>query len=212
MPKALRIAIEGNIGIGKSTLLPRLQEALGPGWNSLSERADEDPEFNRLLEAFYKDPNKQVDLQSFITQRRLREFRKLASDPQHYLFERSFFGELIFTHANLQSHALPEGPLAGFYFNILAALKECRYDALIYLKAPPETCFERIRRRARGAENTISYDYVDYVHKCYEAHLTEAANLFGTPVLTFNWADFGSVESIAHEMDELLNFNRKAAA
>lgn len=211
MPKALRIAIEGNIGIGKSTLLPRLQDALPGDWNTLSERADEDPEFARLLKERLQDPTKHPQFQSWITQRRMRELEALKDDPQHYLFERSFFGEIIFSHANLFGRNAPDENFVNFYHNILTALKCYPYDALIYLKAPPETCYERIRQRARDAETKLAFDYVDYVHKCYETHLLETARLFNTPVLVFNWADFGSIDAIARDMGELLNL-RKAAA
>ncbi|MBI3441264.1 MAG: deoxynucleoside kinase [Proteobacteria bacterium] len=67
MGSRLRIAVEGNIGVGKSTLLPRLQEALPGDWEILSERVDEDPEFKKRLEDFYNDPNKQAQLQAWIS-------------------------------------------------------------------------------------------------------------------------------------------------
>jgi deoxyadenosine/deoxycytidine kinase len=177
MTTGLRIAIEGNIGVGKSTLLPRLKEVLPGDWDVLSERVDEDPEFKALLADFYQDPNKQAQLQSWITHRRLREFQALNGNPQHFLFERSFLGEIVFCHANFLRHEKPEGTFVSFYYNIMNALKQCRYDAVIYLKATPESCYERIRYRSRAAENTIGYDYVRYLHACYEAHLPNAPEI-----------------------------------
>ena len=49
MSGSFRVAIEGNIGVGKSTLLPALADALPGAWNVLDERVDEDPEFKALL-------------------------------------------------------------------------------------------------------------------------------------------------------------------
>jgi deoxyadenosine/deoxycytidine kinase len=212
LKQGLRIAVEGNIGVGKSTLLPRLQEILSASkkfpqpWTVLSERVDEDPEFKRLLEAFYKDPNKQVELQSWITQRRLDEYRALKGDPGNYLFERSFLGEVVFCHANLVRHEKPDGEYIRFFYDVAAALKECTYDAVIYLKASPETCFSRIRFRSREAESGIPFDYVQYLNSCYETHLPETARVHNIPVVTVDWNQFGSAERVAEQLESALDF------
>lgn len=208
MTRPLRIAVEGNIGVGKSTLLPKLCEALaanGENWEILSERVDEDPEFRALLDAFYKDPNKQAQLQSWITHRRLKEFQALEGAPQHYLFERSFLGEIVFCHANLLRHEKPDGQFISFYYNVIESLKKCRYDAVVYLKASPKACFDRIKYRAREAETTMPYDYVEYLHKCYEVHLPEAARTFNIPVLTLDWESFGAVDTVVDQIRSLLH-------
>jgi deoxyadenosine/deoxycytidine kinase len=204
MVPGLRIAVEGNIGVGKSSLLPRLKEQLGGTWEVMDERADEDPEFKALLAAFNKDPNKQAQFQSWITQRRLQEFKSLAQNPTHYLFERSFLGELVFCHANFMRHEKPDGHFMGYYYNILSALKQCRYDAVVYLKASPEKCFDRIRYRARKEENTIGFEYVRHLHACYETHLLESARVLDIPVLTVDWENFGSTETVCEQISALL--------
>jgi deoxyadenosine/deoxycytidine kinase len=206
LKQGLRIAVEGNIGVGKSTLLPRLQQSLPGDWKVLSERVDEDPEFKRLLEAFYQDPNKQVQLQSWLTQRRLKEYQALEGDPANYLFERSFLGELVFCHANLIRHEQPDGPFIRFFYDVVEALKKCRYDAVIYLKASPDTCFSRIRFRSRQAESNIPFEYVQYLNACYEAHLPEAARVHGIPLVTIDWDQFGSAEGIAERLSTTLDY------
>jgi deoxyadenosine/deoxycytidine kinase len=210
--QGLRIAVEGNIGVGKSTLLPRLQQILSATnkyehpWTVLSERVDEDPEFKRLLEAFYQDSNKQVQLQSWITQRRLEEYRALRGNPGNYLFERSFLGEVVFCHANLLRHEKPEGDYIRFFYDVTAALRECQYDAVIYLKASPETCFSRIRFRSRAAESNIPHEYIQYLYNCYETHLPEAARVHNIPVVTIDWNQFGSAEQVAEQLETALDF------
>lgn len=214
MTKPLRIAVEGNIGVGKSTLLPKLRDALaenGDDWEVLSERADEDPEFRNLLAEFYKDPNKQAQFQSWITRRRFREFQELAPNPTHFLFERSFLGEVVFGHANLLRHERPDAQYINFFFNSVDALKKCRYDAVVYLQAKPQTCFDRIRYRDRGAESGISYEYVQYLHQCYETHLPETARIFNIPLLTLDWESFGSVTNVADQIATILDDSRQQA-
>jgi len=211
MIHGLRIAIEGNIGVGKSSLLPRLKEQLCGEWEVMDERADEDPEFKELLSSFNKDPNKQAQFQSWITQRRLREFQSLAQNPVHYLFERSFLGELVFCHANFMRHEKPNGQFMGYYYNIVAALKQCRYDAVVYLKASPEKCFERIRYRSRKEENTINFEYVRHLHACYETHLTESARVLNIPVLTVDWENFGSADIVCEQILAIVDLAKPGA-
>jgi deoxyadenosine/deoxycytidine kinase len=210
MQTGFRVAVEGNIGVGKSTLLPRLRDALpADAWEVLPERVDEDPEFKKLLTEFYKDPNKQPQLQAWITHRRLTEFKSLNNNPRHILFERSFLGEIVFCHANLIRHEKPDGTHINFFFNSVNALKQCRYDAVIYLKASPERCFERMRYRARDAETDVEFDYLRYIHACYEAHLPETARAYGIPLLTIDWDSFGSIEDISDKLTGILDLTQQ---
>lgn len=211
MHTGLRIAVEGNIGVGKSTLLPKLRDALNGDWEVLDERVDQDPEFKKLLADFYEDPNKQAQLQAWITHRRLQEFRALSSNPKNYLFERSFLGEIVFCHANFVRHEKPEGSFMNYYYNVVDALKQCPYDALIYLKASPENCYERIRYRSREQEVSVKFDYVRYLHACYETHLMETARVFNVPLVTVDWDNFGAIETIKEQLEATLDFSRPKA-
>ena len=203
MNKPLRLAIEGNIGVGKSTLLRTLPDALTGDWLPLPERADEDPEFRRLLDAFYNDPNKRVDLQAWITNSRIEECKTLL-DEKHYIFERSFIGDMIFCHANFIRHEMPGGKLLGFYYDIIQAAKDYPLDALIYLKAGPQKCYERIEERSRSSEDGIPMDYVTYLHNCYETHLPEIARMLGIPVIEVDWEVFQTTEFVAEKVEKFL--------
>ncbi len=206
MQQAWNVAVEGNIGVGKSTVLPSLAAALGDDWQVLSERVDEDPEFQKRLKDFYEDPNKQVQLQSWITQRRKHDFNQMDG-TENYVLERSFLGELVFCHANLLSHECPKGSFITYYFDIIEAAKQCKYDAVVYLKASPKACYERIIGRSRGAEDAIKFEYIDYLHRCYEAHLPEVARSLEIPLVTVDWENFGDSADIAAELQQYLKQN-----
>ncbi|MBL1417616.1 MAG: deoxynucleoside kinase, partial [Moritella sp.] len=68
------VAIEGNIGVGKSTLLPLLAKELtehdNADWQLILEDVDSDPEFQRLLQAFTVDPARRIEFQRYITNKR----------------------------------------------------------------------------------------------------------------------------------------------
>ncbi|MBI3441265.1 MAG: deoxynucleoside kinase [Proteobacteria bacterium] len=106
----------------------------------------------------------------------------------------------MFCHANFIRHEKPDGSFMNYYYNIVDALKQCRYDALVYLKASPEKCFDRIRYRSRDVENTIKFDYVRYLHSCYETHLIESSRAFNVPLVTIDWENFGSAEAAAGQV------------
>src|SRR5690606_38805372 len=118
-------------------------------------------------------------------------------------------GELVFCHANLMRHEKPDGRFISFFYDVTEALKECKYDAVIYLKAPPETCFKRIKYRARDAETGIGFEYISYLNDCYDVHLVEAARAFGIPLVTVDWANFGNPEEVAEQLLTALDYHAR---
>lgn len=197
------VAVEGNIGVGKSTLMPRLVEEMPGDWVYLTERVDEDPEFQRLLKAFYEDPNKRIDLQHWITQRRIGEYQSL--DPEkNYLMERSFLGDLVFCHANMMSHERPNGQYIRYYYDIVEALRNCTYDAVIYLQASPERCYQSAVERSRDAESSMALEYLQFLHGCYETFLPQAALEGSSQLLKIDWNDYGCAKQVSRQLTSAL--------
>lgn len=196
MSKPLRIALEGNIGVGKSTLLENLPKHLRGGtWEALPEPVD-NPEFERLLQAFYVDQNKRIDLHMWIVKERMRETIALSKDI-NYISERSFIGDMVFAYANLLKHERPDGRYMGLIYESLEYGFHFPLDAVIYLDATPDACMKRIRSRGRDAENNIAENYIQYLHNCYQTHLPEIARHFKIPVIRIDWNEFHSIEYVA---------------
>lgn len=153
------IAIEGNIGAGKSTLanlLAERQKAL-----YLPEQFDENP----FLRDFYLDPARygfSVEL-SFLEER-FRNVKQALSAGKpviaDYLWEKS----LVFARVNLKG---AEMQLFERIYAVLAASIPVP-DLVIYLHRSHETLHRQIGKRGRDFEKNISSDYLQKVGSGYQ--------------------------------------------
>lgn len=145
------IAIEGNIGAGKSTLAKILAERCNALY--LPEQFEENP----FLGRFYEDPVRygfSVEL-SFLEERfrnvkqALKSGRPVVAD---YLWEKS----LVFGRVNLKG---PELQLFERIYSVLAGSIPVP-DLVIYLHRSYETLHRQISKRGREFEKNISESYL----------------------------------------------------
>jgi deoxyadenosine/deoxycytidine kinase len=196
------IAVEGPIGVGKSTLA----EILG---QELSARVvlDERPQENPFLGAFYKDPQRHaMSVQLFFL---LQRYAQQGELQQGDLFSRGgvvtdyiFEKDRLFAGLNLTDDELV------LYDRIYQMLKPrtVRPDLVVYLQARTEVLLERIRRRARPAEKPIRPDYVQKVAQAY-AEFFFSFN--AGPLLIVNASDIDFVGNDEHRR-ELISVIRNA--
>lgn len=161
LPEKIRyIAVEGVIGVGKTSLLHKLERrftARGQELMLLEEKFAENP----FLEKFYEKPEEYAfQTQLFFLISRQREI--LANLLQNDLFrpvvmsDYTFDKDRIFALQNLSDDEF------SMYETVASALKRDlpRPDFIIYLQAGMETLLSRIRRRNRAMERRISVDYL----------------------------------------------------
>ena len=196
------IAVEGPIGVGKSSLA----EILG---QELSSRVilDERPQENPFLGAFYRDRRRHaMSVQLFFLLQRYAQQGELA---QGDLFSRGgvvtdyiFAKDRLFATLNLSQDELV------LYDRIYQMLKvrTVTPDLIVYLQARTDVLIERIRRRARPEEKPISSDYVRDVAQAY-------ADFFFSyndgPLLIVNASDIDFVGNADHRR-ELIDVIQKA--
>ena len=195
------IAIEGNIGVGKSTLLPKLIDELNQHsnekWRLIIEDVDTDPEFQRLLKAFTVDPTKRIEFQRYITNKRADICHNL--DPNYnYVIERSLFSDLVFCQANLAEACRPDGKDLDYYYDIQDKLTDYpQVSAVIYLKSDPVISYQRMLERARDAEAGTSQEYLQLVSDCHDTFLPHICRRYNTQLIIEEWTHFGCHKKLA---------------
>ena len=158
------VAIEGNIGAGKTTLSTMLAEYFNARL-VLAQFAD-----NPFLPEFYKQPEKvafPLEL-SFLADR----YAQLKSDLVNLnLFSNITIADyFIFKSKIFASNNLKEDELFLYHrlFDIIAASLP-KPDLLIYLRSSIPNLVSQIHKRGRDYENSISIDYLSRLNERYEA-------------------------------------------
>ena len=179
------IAVEGPIGVGKSTLAARLAQHLG------AEPMLERPAENPFLQRFYADmPGYAFQTQLFFLLQRWEQMQVLAQ-PSVFgaavVSDFVFAKDAIFARLNLsdEEHRLYQQMVAHL------ALRVREPDLLIWLQAPTPTLFQRIRRRAISMEQGIAPDYLERLADAYAAHFQayDGAPVFAVATEHFNPAE-----------------------
>jgi len=159
------IAVAGNIGVGKSTLVKLLSENLG--WTPFFEPVTENP----YLADFYEDMQEWgFHSQIYFLMRRLRIHRKLMDMKGSVIQDRSVYEDAeIFAHNLFLQKAINQRDYAT-YQELYQVLVEFLPppDLVIYLRASVSTLVNRISKRNRDYERTISPDYLADLNRLYE--------------------------------------------
>ncbi|MFH1755185.1 MAG: deoxynucleoside kinase [Candidatus Latescibacterota bacterium] len=171
------IAIEGNIGVGKTSLVRLIGQHLGA--KIIEEKVDDNP----FLERFYED----MGAYAFQTQLvfLLNRYKQQLSLAQKDLFEDLtvidyiFARDRIFAHINLNDDEL-------ILYNRIASELEAKVvkpDLVVYLQASHDVLFERIHNRGRRVEKSISREYLEVLNEAFNHFFFNYAE---TPLLVVN--------------------------
>ena len=174
MIKKKYIAIEGAIGVGKTTLAKKISDTVK------CETLFEDYVTNPFLKDFY-DHNQ---LNSFSTQlyfllRRIEQSIQVK-DTKNLLISDFYFGkDELFARLNLTQveYAMYQELREKLDFNPPVP------DLIIYLQAPTDILLERIKNRGLDLERNIKRKYIDSVNEIYMKHFHEYN---ASPVLIIN--------------------------
>ena len=179
------IAVEGPIGVGKTTLATRLSQALR--YPLLLEPTTENP----FLDRFYREGRRHaLPTQLFFLLHRARQVAALDDDLVGSLVVADFLIEKdrLFAELNLDPDEL------AIYEQIWRSLdiRPPAPDLVIYLQAPPPVLVERIRRRGVGFEQHIGDEYLTSLCAAYTRFFHDYSD---APLLIVNAAEI----DFAHE-------------
>jgi deoxyguanosine kinase len=155
------IAVEGVIGVGKTTLVHRLARALSA--RVVLEEFEENP----FLKEFYRDRRAYaLSTQLFFLMSRYRQQEVLAQGDlfqQHTVSDYFFDKDRIFALLTLEAHEL------GVYDRLFEVLRPQvpTPDLVIYLKADHEVVMDRIARRGREYEQNMDPLYIRQLSQAY---------------------------------------------
>ncbi len=186
-PKIPRyLAIEGPIGVGKSSLAKILAQKYG------SRLVKEEVEANPFLERFYENPRKYAfQTQLFFLLSRYRQQRELA---QGDLFETGVVCDYILAKDKIFALINLEDDEVSLYESIYKLLVSTlpKPDLVIYLQARPEVLLSRVRKRGIAYERNISLDYLRTLSDAYNEYFFHYNE---TPLLVVGTSEIDFVES-----------------
>jgi deoxyguanosine kinase len=161
------IAIEGVIGVGKTTLARLLQPAFNA--DLFLEAFEENP----FLSDFYADRARYAfQTQIFFLLSRYHQQREITIRLQaakDLIADYTFEKDSLFARLNLSGDEL------ATYDQVHQALAERIQspDLVVFLRANTEVAMQRIAMRDRSYERNMDYDYIDQLNQAYEDHFSK---------------------------------------
>ena len=187
------IAVEGVIGVGKTTLARMLQAEMGA--QLVLEVFEENP----FLSDFYTDRARYAfQTQIFFLLSRYHQQRQLADIPRPLISDYMFDKDRLFAEVNLSGDELRT------YYSVQEALAEniCLPDLVVYLKASTDTLMNRITMRDRPYERNMDPAYIDSLRVTYDRFF---GSYSAAPVLTL---DTNDIDFVRNADDREMIFSR----
>jgi deoxyguanosine kinase len=185
------IAIEGVIGVGKTTLARLLQAAFDA--EILLEVFEENP----FLSDFYADRERYAfQTQIFFLLSRYHQQRRTVNEMiasgKNLFADYTFAKDSLFAQINLRGDEL------DMYYKVHEALAEKiqKPDLLVYLQASTETLMQRIAFRDRPYERQMERSYIDELNRAYDSFFAKPFD--STPVLTISTDHLNIIRNSDH--------------
>lgn len=195
-------AIEGVIGVGKTTLARLLQPRLDT--NLLLEVFEENP----FLSRFYTDRARYAfQTQIFFLLSRYyqqnRNVPALLAENKHLISDYTFEKDALFASINLHGDDLE------MYYRVHEALAEKMIPPalIVYLRASTDTLMQRITLRDRPYERNMERAYIDQLNQAYDQFFLNDSRK--TPVLVIDSNKLDFVHNV-QDLDWIENRIRQA--
>ena len=199
MKNSYHIAVEGSIGVGKTSLSKILSDKLK--CKLMLEEFEENP----FLSDFYKKPERYAfQTQLFFLLSRYKqqlELQQIDIFTKSIVSDYMFMKDRIFASLNLNDKEM------GLYDNVAKILESNMVypDLIIFLQSDTERLMDNIKKRGRKYEKNISLNYIDALNQIYNEYFFRYDK---SPLLIINTNDIDFVND-KNDLKEILNIIQK---
>lgn len=189
MKRTRYIAVEGPLGVGKTTLARILADEFQA--RVVLEQVDENP----FLERFYNDPQKHAfQAQLFFLLTRYRQQQEVA---QQELFRQNLIADYIFAKDQLFAHLTLDADELALYGQLhsMLAPRLPKPDLVVYLQARVDVLLARLHKRSRGYGRQVTPEYTRRIAEAYKDFFFRYEE---TPLLVVNCSE---IDFVSHSED-----------
>jgi deoxyadenosine/deoxycytidine kinase len=196
------VAIEGAIGVGKTTLAKRLADTFN--YDTLLEETEKNP----FLERFYQDRARHaLPTQLFFLFQRAQQIQNLRQDD---LFQPVRVADFLIEKDPLFAQVTLDEDELKIYQQVYKQLiiDAPKPDLVIYLQAPIDTLLHRIKQRGISAEQTIDAGYLETLNEAYTRffHFYDESSLLIVNASEIDWVN--NDDSYQQLVDYILNIKQ----
>ena len=184
----MHIAIAGNIGAGKTSLTELLAKHYN--WEAHFEDVIDNP----YLDDFYNHMERwSFNLQIYFLKSRFEQLLSFRENKKTIIQDRTIYEDAHIFAPNLNAMGLMNQRDFNNYkgiFNLMESLIDGP-DLLIYLRSSIPNLVNKIHKRGRDYENSISIDYLSRLNERYEAWVStyDAKKILIIDVDTLDFVD-----------------------
>ena len=185
----MRIAIAGNIGAGKTSLTKQLSKSLK------YKPYYEDVIANPYLDDFYNHMERwSFNLQIYFLNSRFKQLFAIDKVNENVIQDRTIYEDAFIFAPNLNSMGLMTQRDYDNYLSLFDTMLNLVKppDLLVYLQSSIPNLVNKIHKRGRDYEKTISIEYLSRLNERYEAWIT---NYNSGNLLKVNVDDLDFVEN-----------------
>ena len=193
------IAIEGPIGVGKTSLAELLSKELG------ARLVLEDFEDNPFLPDFYNDPERfGFQTQLFFLLQRYRQQQDLR---QVDMFQKLLITDYMFVKDRLFASLNLDDKEMHLYDTVASLLERniIRPDLVIYLQADTDVLMKNIAKRGRNMERNVTWEYIDALNQVYTEYFFRYQD---TPLVIINTDNIDFVDN-EKDLKEVIDYIRQ---